>query len=177
MISLPERDWSQWSTGNSMDFVLSAMCKMGKKRWSFWKIIRWIWSLQILICRRWTGWSWWKSVRRTIRKQILSYFLYMRIFLLPDRRCVWEHWIIFPKSNLIRRNAMLFWKRSWRNIRIKGGKRQNEICGQRKTGKEKTFESWKKSLNRGDGSLMKTSWKKCQSSFQSCRCAMRNGSW
>ena len=38
--------------GNSMDFVLSAMCKMGKKRWSFWKIIRWIWSLQILICRR-----------------------------------------------------------------------------------------------------------------------------
>ena len=34
------------------DFVLSAMCKMGKKRWSFWKIIRWIWSLQILICRR-----------------------------------------------------------------------------------------------------------------------------
>ena len=55
--------------------------------------------------------------------------------------------------------------------------KQNEICGQRKTGKEKTFESWKKSLNRGDGSLMKTSWKKCQSSFQSCRCAMRNGSW
>lgn len=45
------------------------------------------------------------------------------------------------------------------------------------TGKEKPFESWKKSFNRGDGSLMKTSWKKCQSSFQSCRCAMRNGSW
>lgn len=29
-------------------------------------------------------------------------------FPLPDRRCVWEHWIIFPKSNLIRRNAMRF---------------------------------------------------------------------
>ena len=43
-----------------------------------------------------------------IRKQILSYFLYMRIFPLPDRRCVWEHWIIFPKLNLIRRNVMRF---------------------------------------------------------------------
>lgn len=40
--------------------------------------------------------------------RFLSYFLYMRIFPLPDRRCVWEHWIIFPKSNLIRRNAMRF---------------------------------------------------------------------
>ncbi len=33
-------------------FALSVMCRMERRRWSFWKIIRWIWSLQILICRR-----------------------------------------------------------------------------------------------------------------------------
>ena len=35
-----------------MAFALSVMCRMERRRWSFWKIIRWIWSLQILICRR-----------------------------------------------------------------------------------------------------------------------------
>lgn len=39
-------DWEQYG------LCVVAMCKMGKKRWSFWKIIRWIWFLQILICRR-----------------------------------------------------------------------------------------------------------------------------
>ena len=39
-------DWEQYG------LCVVGDVKMGKKRWSFWKIIRWIWFLQILICRR-----------------------------------------------------------------------------------------------------------------------------
>ena len=39
-------DWEQYG------LCVVGDVQNGKKRWSFWKIIRWIWSLQILTCRR-----------------------------------------------------------------------------------------------------------------------------
>ena len=48
-----------------------------------------------------------KICGRTIRKSDFVIFsVYEDFSFARQARCVWEHWIIFPKLNLIQRNVM-----------------------------------------------------------------------